>query len=272
LRAPAVTTITRILAAIGVVLLATTPAGAAKSRAVARAGSCAPARPVRPNDIYLAEQAMTPAQLIARWQPCVGKAARRAGVPVAWINAVMRVESGGRTMLTGSQRMVSAKGAMGLMQLLPQTYHDMRVQYRLGADPFEPRDNISAGAGYLRWLRGKYGYPTMFAAYNAGPGQVEDIMGGAKKLPAETRAYVARISEILGKGRDGAMIDALKLTRPDGETVLVDPLAVGSVRAPLPGEYDDSVQAVLAMGRLSQAVREPVAAVAAAIRIRGGKL
>jgi len=263
-----VTTIFRAMVAIGIALLVATPAQAAKPRATKPAS----AKPARPIDIYQAEQAMTPAQLIARWQPYVGKAAHRAGVPAAWINAVMRVESGGRTMLTGSQRMVSAKGAMGLMQLLPQTYEDMRAQYRLGADPFEPRDNISAGAGYLRFLRGKYGYPTMFAAYNAGPGQVEDIMGGSKKLPAETRAYVARIGEILGKGRDGAMIDAIKLTRPDGESVLVDPLAVGSVRAPLPGEYDDSVQAVLAMGRLTQAVREPVATVAAAIRIRGGKL
>lgn len=259
------------MAVIGIALLVATPAEA-KPRSVPHGGAHAPAKPMRPIDVYQAEQAMTPTQLIARWQPYVGKAARRANVPVAWINAVMRVESGGRTMLTGSQRMISAKGAMGLMQLLPQTYEDMRAQYRLGADPFEPKDNISAGAGYLRWLRGKYGYPTMFAAYNAGPGQVEDIMGGAKTLPAETRAYVARISEILGKGRDGAMIDALKLTRPNGEAVLVDPLAVGSVRAPLPGEYDDSVQAVLAMGRLSQAVREPVATVAAGIRIRGGKL
>src|SRR3569833_3841648 len=124
--------------AVGIALLAASPADAAKPRAA----KVAPAKPVRPIDIYQAEQAMTPVQLIARWQPLVGKAARRANVPVAWINAVMRVDSGGRTMLTGSQRMISAKGAMGMMQLLPQTYEDMRAQYRLGADPFEPKDNI----------------------------------------------------------------------------------------------------------------------------------
>ena len=137
---------------------------------------------------------MTPVQLILRWQPMVARASRRVGVPVAWINAVMRVESGGRTMLSETQPMVSSKGALGLMQVLPQTYQDMRAQYRLGPNPFEPKDNISAGAGYLRWLRGKYGYPVMFAAYNAGPGQVDDVLGGSKPLPAETKSYVARVA------------------------------------------------------------------------------
>jgi hypothetical protein len=221
---------------------------------------------------YAREQAMTPAQLIARWQPQVAKAAKRAGVPVAWINAVMRVESGGRTMLSPTQPMVSSKGAQGLMQLLPGTYTDMRSQYGLGADAFNPGDNIKAGAGYLRWLRGKYGYPALFAAYNAGPGQLEDVLGGQKHLPAETRAYVARIAAILGKSADGALIDAVALTRPDGTPVLVDPLAVSAIRAVFPGEYPDGVQSVLSMGRLTQGVREPAEAAAKAVRIRGGKV
>lgn len=245
-------------------------AGAADARA-AKAKS-APVPPKPAPSAYEQEQAMTPAQLIARWQPLVTKAARRAGVPVAWVNAVMRVESGGRTMLTQTQPMVSSKGALGLMQVLPGTYQEMRTQYRLGADPFDPTNNIKAGAGYLRWLRGKYGYPTMFAAYNAGPGQVDDVLGGSKTLPAETRTYVARIGAILGKSIDGAAIDAVKLTRPDGTTVLVDPLAVSAIRAPIEGEYPEGVQAVLSMGRLTQAVREPAASVTAAIRIRGGKV
>lgn len=215
---------------------------------------------------------MTPSQLILRWQPLVTRASRRAGVPVAWINAVMRVESGGRTMLTDTQPMVSAKGALGLMQVLPGTYQDMRVQYRLGPDPFNPKDNISAGAGYLRWLRGKYGYPAMFAAYNAGPGQVDNVLGGTARLPAETQSYVARVGQILGTSVDGAFINAVKLTRPDGTEVQIDPLAVSSVRAVEAGEYPDGVQAVLAMGRLRQAVREDAGTVTAAVRLRGGKV
>jgi membrane-bound lytic murein transglycosylase B len=223
--------------------------------------------------VYQQEQVMTPTQLILRWKPLVNKASLRVGVPVAWINAVMRVESGGRTMLSETQQMVSSKGALGLMQILPKTYDEMRAQYKLGPSPFDPRDNISAGAGYLRWLRTKYGYPTMFAAYNAGPGQVDDVLSGDRQLPAETRAYVARVSAILGKagGPDGASINETKLTRPDGASVLIDPLAVSSIRAAIPGEYPDGVRSVIYMGRLTQGVQEEIAVARSLIRIRGGK-
>jgi membrane-bound lytic murein transglycosylase B len=223
---------------------------------------------------YQHEQTLTPTQLISRWKPFVDQASRRVGVPVAWINAVMRVETGGRTMLTDAQPMISSKGALGLMQVLPQTYQEMSAQYNLGSNPFDPKDNINAGAGYLRWLRAKYGYPTMFAAYNAGPGSVDSVLGGDKRLPAETQAYIARVGAILGKsgGPDGDFINAAKFTRPDGAPVLIDPLAVSSIRAPIPGEYPDGVLTVLSMGRLRQGVRDDMRAVTAAIRIRGGRV
>ena len=218
------------------------------------------------------EQAMSPGERIQRWKPIVTKVSRRVGVPVAWINAVMRVESGGRTMLSETQPIVSPKGAVGLMQVMPATYAEMRTQYALGSDPFRPADNINAGAAYLKWLRGKYGYPAMFAAYNAGPGQVDDLLEHGKTLPAETRAYVARVGAILGKSGDGSLIDAAKLTRPDGTDVLVDPLAVSAIRAVLPGEYPEGVQTVLTMGHMTQGVKETVQAATAAIRVRGGKV
>jgi len=88
-------------------------------------------------------------------------------------------------MLGEGMPIVSSAGAVGLMQLLPATYGEMAAQYRLGDNPFEPRDNIMAGAAYLRWLHHKYGSPAMFAAYNAGPGRLEDHLKGAS-LPAET--------------------------------------------------------------------------------------
>ena len=81
---------------------------------------------------------MSPAQLIKRWTPITTKASKRFGVPLLWINAVMRLESGGRTMLAENQRMISDKGALGLMQVLPGTFAEMREQYRLGADVFDP--------------------------------------------------------------------------------------------------------------------------------------
>jgi len=263
----------------GFLLLAIVPQ-AAEARAIAglssgpTGASPSSAKTASHLSAFQHEQALSPRQLISRWKPLVDQASRRAGVPVAWINAVMRVETGGRTMLTDSQPMISSKGALGLMQVLPQTYQEMRAQYDLGPNPFDPKDNIKAGAGYLRWLRAKYGYPTMFAAYNAGPGSVDHVLGGDKRLPAETRAYIARVGIILGKsgGPNGDFINAAKFTRPDGAPVLIDPLAVSSIRAAFPGEYPDGVLTVLSMGRLKQGVRDDMRTVAAAIRIRGGKV
>lgn len=224
--------------------------------------------------MFQQEQAMTPAERITRWKPIVTTASRRAGVPVAWINAVMRVESGGRTMLAEKQPMISPKGAMGLMQVLPQTYEELRAQYKLGPDAFDPKNNIPAGAAYLRWLRGKYGYPAMFAAYNAGPERVDDLLVRGKPLPAETQSYVSRVGAILDKsgGPDGASINAATFTRPDGSLVLIDPMAVSAIRASQPGEYPTGVLSVLSMGRLTQGVREDPARVTSAIRVRGGRV
>jgi soluble lytic murein transglycosylase-like protein len=265
---------------IGALLLLTVASQIAEARVVAHIES-ASIKPSLSNakaspglSSYQQEQVMTPTQLILRWKPLVAKASHRAGVPVSWIIAVMRVESGGRTMLSETQPMISSKGALGLMQVLPQTYQEMRAQYKLGQNPFDPMDNINAGAGYLRWLRAKYGYPTMFAAYNAGPGEVDDVLVGGKRLPAETQAYVARVGAILDKSgsSDGTTINAAALTRPDGSPVLIDPLAVSSIRAAIPGEYPDGVLTVLSMGRLTQGVREDIRSATAAIRIRGGKV
>ena len=179
-----------------------------------------------------------------------------------------------RLLVTESLPMVSPKGAMGLMQVLPKTYEEMRAQYKLGPNAFDPKNNVHAGAAYLRWLRGKYGYPAMFAAYNAGPERVDDLLARGTPLPAETQAYVSRVGDILDKsgGPDGTSINAAKLTRPDGSTVLVDPMAVSAVRATLPGEYPVGVNSVLSMGRLSQGVREDPSVAKAAIRVRGGRV
>lgn len=233
----------------------------------------APAKPAaKPLSAFDQEQAMTPAQLIRRWQPLVDKASKRFGVPVAWINAVMRMESGGRTMLSPTQKMISDRGALGIMQVLPGTYKEMAVQYRLGKDPFDPADNIRAGAAYLKWLKGKYGYPALFAAYNAGPGPVDDLLAKGAALPAETRAYTAGIGKILGSGSDGTAIQFAKFTRPDGSAVMVDPIAVRAVREVFPGEYADGVQSVIDMGVVKQGVQEDAATVTKAVRVRGGQI
>ena len=223
------------------------------------------ATPMRaPSPVYAEEHHMSQAQLLNRWDAFVTEASQRFHIPKAWIRAVMRQESGGRTVLAEDQPIVSRAGALGLMQVMPSTYDQMARVHKLGGDPFNPRANILAGAAYLRWLHARYGYPRMFAAYNAGPGTVEK--GG--RLPAETRAYVKGVT---GTVRGTRMADDLvNLTRPDGKLVQIDAGKVTAVRQPLPGEYATSVKAVVAVGRKTQAVRENVQVAMAAIRATGG--
>jgi hypothetical protein len=82
---------------------------------------------------------------------------------------------------------------MGLMQLMPDTYEEMRQRHGLGHDPHDPRDNILAGTAYLRALYERFGFPGLFAAYNAGPGRYQERLTGGRPLPVETRAYLARL-------------------------------------------------------------------------------
>ena len=130
---------------------------------------------------------------VTRWQPVIAEAASTFALPEAWVAAVMAKESGGRTLLNGKP-ITSSAGAMGLMQVMPGTYQDLRRQFGLGSDPHAPRDNILAGTAYLRQMYRRYGYPAMFAAYNAGPGRYEDFLYRRRPLPGETLAYVAGIA------------------------------------------------------------------------------
>lgn len=122
----------------------------------------------------------------------VADAAQHFGINVAWIEAMIRIESG------GNPRAISAAGAMGLMQLMPTTWAMMRTRYGLGADPFEPHANILAGTAYLRDMLDRYGdRATALAAYNAGPGRADDWVARRRSLPPETVAYVAGIARLL---------------------------------------------------------------------------
>ncbi len=122
----------------------------------------------------------------------VAEASRRFGIPPEWILAVMRVESG------GDAHAVSRAGAIGLMQIMPATYAELRRDLGLGADPFAVRDNVLAGTAYLRRMYDRYGSPGFLAAYNAGPGRWEAHLSGVRPLPAETIRYVERLAAITG--------------------------------------------------------------------------
>lgn len=226
-------------------------------------------QPVQPS-AYDEESLMTQAELLGRWDGFISEASQRFHLPKAWIRAVMARESGGRTMLGVGRPIVSRAGAVGLMQVLPQTYQEMAQEHKLGDNPFDARDNILAGAAYLRWLHHKYGYPAMFAAYNAGPGRLEDHLERGVRLPAETRAYVGGIAKALDLRRPSSL-NLVKFTRPDGAIVKIDPRQVTAVRSVLPGEYDPAAQTVLTLVRhRQQAIRETVAAASAAIRATSG--
>jgi hypothetical protein len=123
----------------------------------------------------------------------IAEASQRFSIPEHWIRAVLRVES------AGDVRAISSAGAMGLMQVMPDTWAGLRSRHGLGRDPYDPRDNILAGTAYLREMWDRYGnVAAMLAAYNAGPGRYDEYLATGRTLPAETRAYVAALAPILG--------------------------------------------------------------------------
>jgi soluble lytic murein transglycosylase-like protein len=106
----------------------------------------------------------------------VDEASRRFSIPALWIRSVMQVESG------GDAQALSPKGAMGLMQIMPETYTALRQAFGLGADPYQPRDNIMAGAAYLREMLDLYGTSGFLAAYNAGPARYDEHLATGEPL------------------------------------------------------------------------------------------
>jgi soluble lytic murein transglycosylase-like protein len=141
-----------------------------------------------------------PAEASAPFAAFVAEASQRFGIPAAWIRALMRIES------SNDVRAVSPKGAMGLMQLMPDTWAYLRARYRLGSDPFDPRENIIAGTAYMRELYDRYGAPGFLSAYNAGPGRYDEFLASGRPLPAETRAYVAQLAPLVGGEASPAVV------------------------------------------------------------------
>ncbi len=155
-----------------------------------------------------APRAAAPVAAVDPIDAAVAEASRQFGVPEHWIRAVMRHES------NGDVRAVSSAGAMGLMQVMPGTYAELRMRYGLGADPFAIRDNVLAGAAYLREMYDRYGGLGMLAAYNAGPGRWEDFRAGVRPLPRETIGYLARLGPVVEVGSLPATSGAASPARP----------------------------------------------------------
>jgi soluble lytic murein transglycosylase-like protein len=138
----------------------------------------------------------------------VTQASKRFGVREDWIRAVMHVESSGKL------RARSQKGAMGLMQIMPKTWVELRARYGLGLDPYDPDDNILAGAAYIRELHDRYGSPGFLAAYNAGPRRYEHHLATGRPLSDETQAYVATLAPLIEKKQTGRQVVAVVRSLP----------------------------------------------------------
>lgn len=142
--------------------------------------------------ILLLAGAPAKADEVKRWRPMIEEASTRFGIPTSWIERVIRAESRGLTSLNG-RPIRSRAGAIGLMQLMPATWADMRTRLGLGSNPDDPRDNILAGTFFLRLMYDRFGYPGLFGAYNAGPGAYAAWLAGNRRLAGETVAYLGTV-------------------------------------------------------------------------------
>jgi hypothetical protein len=170
----------------------------------------------------------------------ITEASRRFGVPERWISRIIRVESDAKP------RARSKKGAMGLMQIMPGTWAELRARYRLGIDPYNPRDNILAGAAYIRELRDRYGTPGFLAAYNAGPGRYDSLLATGRPLPEETQAYVAVLAPMISGGQTIGQTRAVAKSFAWAESSLFAARTAGAAS-------DDSSPAALRQNRSSPA-------------------
>jgi len=131
-------------------------------------------------------------QYIRDFEGIISQASERFKVDPFLIKAVIKAES------DFNQNAVSHKGAQGLMQLMPGTAEDMKVE-----DPFNPEENIFGGTRYLSMMLSRFNNDTRLAlaAYNAGPERVENHRG-IPPIP-ETKSFIEKVMQYYGRYRAG---------------------------------------------------------------------
>ena len=154
-----------------------------------------------------------------QWEPLIAEASSRTTVPQEWIRAVMLAESAACAVTDGVPT-TSPAGARGLMQIMPATWERIRDRLGLGTDPYDPHDNIVAGAALLRDLCQRYGLPACIAAYHAGTRRFEEYVQDSRPLPEATLDYVARVQRWLAKTNT-----PLAMTKPEVERASNSPFA-----------------------------------------------
>jgi len=125
---------------------------------------------------------------VSSYDDLISDAADRHGVDFSLIKAIIRAES------NFNPEAVSKKGAMGLMQIMPENLKTLKIR-----DPFDPRENIMGGVRYVKQLLRRFNgeISLTLAAYNAGPSAVDRY----KTIPPypETEAYVKKVLKFYGE-------------------------------------------------------------------------
>jgi hypothetical protein len=187
------------------------------------------------------------------WRDLIAEASGRFDVPEQWIRAVMHRESGGRSTVKGKP-ITSPAGAVGLMQVMPATYAELRDRHGLGPTPTDPRDNIMAGTAYLREMYDQFGSPGFLAAYNCGPACYSAVQAGRQRLPKETRQYIAALAPVVAK----------TAPRGTGGEPAVEPVMVAAAEPPKPASRPVEVIQVASAAPPPEPVTAPAPAPAQA--------
>ena len=147
----------------------------------------------KPYKLYMRSKKRKPSQFLKEYDWMIKQAASRFGVDSSLIRAVIKAES------DFDHNAVSRKGAQGLMQLMPETSDEMKVE-----NPFNPEENIFGGTHYLSLLldRFKNNKTLALAAYNAGPEKVE-IHQGIPPFP-ETKSFIKKVLDYYKRYKTGA--------------------------------------------------------------------
>jgi soluble lytic murein transglycosylase-like protein len=132
-------------------------------------------------------------------QHAIVNAARNEGIDPKWALAIAHQESGAQHYDANGNPKVSSAGAIGTMQLMPETAKD------LGVNPYDPGQNIQGGVHYLKQMLDRYGGDVQLAsaAYNAGPKRVDAFINKGTPLPGETQNYVPNVMAFAGDAASG---------------------------------------------------------------------
>ena len=130
-----------------------------------------------------------------RYSSFINAAAKRYNLTPELIQAIIKIESSFNPFA------ISERGAMGLMQLMPETAKEMNVE-----SPFEAEENIMGGSRYLRKLHDLFAgdLQLVLAAYNAGPNRILENNHRIPRIP-ETEEYVKKVLQEYGRIRENAL-------------------------------------------------------------------